>query len=100
MKTALAVSLSGMPRNSASAAMVSTLGVATSSSGSGFGSGRRRLAEGGDLAVGAVAAGVAEHQRVLADGGERHELVRHAAAHHARVALDGDRVEVAAVGRC
>ncbi len=59
--------------------------------------GRRGLAEDGDLAVGAVAAVVAQDERVLADGGEGHELVGHRAAHHADVGADGDHVQVAAV---
>ena len=58
---------------------------------------RRGLAEGGDLAVGAVAAFVAEHERILADGRKGHVFVGHRAAHHADVGAYGDHVDVAAV---
>jgi len=58
--------------------------------------GRVTFAEGGDLTVGRVAAGVAQDKRVLTDLGQVHELVRLAAAHHARVGLHDDDGEPAA----
>ena len=50
------------------------------------------------LHVGAVAALGADDQRVLADRREQHELMRHAAAHHAGVGLDRDNLGHARAG--
>jgi hypothetical protein len=86
-----------MPRNAASSAMVLQCG------GGDFlhrqrRLGRRgRLAEGGHLAVGRVAAGGAEQQRVLAGRGHRHELHRRAAPHHPHVGADLDGLQAAAL---
>ncbi len=58
--------------------------------------GRLRLAEGGYLAIGAVVTVVANNDRVLTNRQQRHKLVRHAAAHHAHIALHGNDIHACA----
>ena len=68
-------------------------------------SGRRLLAERGNLPVGGVAAAVpgttghavAQDQRILADVGQVHVLVRQLPAHHARVRFHRDDRQLAAI---
>ena len=72
-------------------------GVSTSSTGSASsaaGSWRRRRR---DLAIGGVAARLADDQHVLARGVEDHELVGERAAHHPHVRRDGDGVQTQAL---
>ena len=61
------------------------------------GRGGGELAEAGNLAVGRIAAGVAQQQGILADGGQIHILVGQLAAHHAHIRFDCDRWQAAAV---
>ncbi len=82
-----------MSRNAARLAMVVVPGVATSSRAKGRLVVSRRAGDPGDLAVGRVAACLAQHEDVLAGRVEDHELVRLAATHDPDVARNGDRLE-------
>jgi hypothetical protein len=62
--------------------------------------GRRHAAELGLLGVRRVVAGVADHDRVLADVGDERELLRALAADRARVGLKPDRGHAASARRC
>ena len=73
--------------------MVVVPGVSISSSGAASSGGRIGLGDDRDLAIGGVAARLAQDEDVLAGGVEDHELVGQAAAHHPDVGADRDRVE-------
>ena len=92
-KAALAVRSGPIPRYAASVAMVVVPGVATSSIGRAASSWRRRLRHDRDLAVGRVAARLAQDEDVLTGRVEDHEFVGQAAAHDPDVGRHDDRVQ-------
>ena len=89
---AFAVSSGLIPRKAARLAIVVVPGVATSSRGSGVAIGGSETRTFATWRLAAIAARLAQHEDVLADGVEDHELVGLAAAHHPDVGGDGDRL--------